>query len=98
MKKQLTIKNFLCLVLGAVIMQACNKKDGLPDSVTPIVFKVPNGWPKPVYNFANNPLTQQGVDLGRRLFYEGKLSKDGGFPCASCHQQLAAFGTYDPQP
>ncbi|GEO11203.1 cytochrome-c peroxidase [Segetibacter aerophilus] len=64
-------------------------------SPTPLEFKVPYGWPAPVYNFEKNPLTQEGVDLGRRLFYDGRLSKDGGFPCASCHQQIAAFGTYD---
>jgi len=31
------------------------------------------------------------VALGRKLFYEGRLSIDGNFPCASCHQQQAAF-------
>jgi cytochrome c peroxidase len=40
-------------------------------------------------------LTKEGIDLGRHLFYDGKLSKDGNFPCASCHQQFAAFATYD---
>ncbi len=37
----------------------------------------------------------QGFELGRKLFYDGKLSKDGNFPCASCHQQFAAFATYE---
>lgn len=76
-------------------MEACNKKGGLSNAVTPIEFKVPEGWPKPLYNFENNPLTQEGVNLGRKLFYDGKLSRDGAFPCSSCHQQIAAFGTFD---
>ncbi|NNV55582.1 cytochrome-c peroxidase [Limnovirga soli] len=61
----------------------------------PLAFVVPKGWPKPVYNFKQNPLTQEGFQLGRKLFYDGRLSKDGNFSCAACHQQFAAFTTYD---
>ena len=62
---------------------------------TIIPFLVPNGWPKPVYNFKKNPITIEGFELGRKLFYDGRLSKDGNYPCASCHQQFSAFATYD---
>lgn len=62
---------------------------------TPLKFKIPRGWPQPVYDFKNNPLTEEGFELGRKLFYDGRLSRDGNFPCASCHQQFAAFATYD---
>ncbi len=61
----------------------------------PLAFIVPAGWPQPVYNFKENPLTREGIELGRRLFYDGRLSRDGNFPCASCHQQFAAFATFD---
>ncbi|WP_176133139.1 cytochrome-c peroxidase [Hymenobacter sp. CRA2] len=40
---------------------------------------------------ADNPLTEEGVALGRRLFYEKQLSADGTISCASCHQQSKAF-------
>ena len=63
---------------------------------TPLKLKIPPGWPKPTSDiFANNPLTEEGFQLGRKLFYDGRLSKDGNFACASCHQQFAAFATYD---
>jgi cytochrome c peroxidase len=62
---------------------------------SPFPFLVPRGFPPPVYKFENNPRTKEGFELGRKLFYEGKLSKDGNFPCASCHQQFAAFATYE---
>jgi cytochrome c peroxidase len=39
----------------------------------------------------DNPLTVEGVELGRRLFYETKLSKNNTLSCASCHQQSRAF-------
>lgn len=58
-------------------------------------FVVPKGWTQPLYDFKQNPVTKEGFELGRKLFYDGRLSKDGNFPCASCHQQFAAFATYD---
>ena len=64
-------------------------------SATPMKFKIPKGFPGPQYKFENNPLTVEGFELGRKLFYDGRLSKDGNFPCASCHQQFAAFATFD---
>ena len=65
-------------------------------TATPLPLKLPKGWPTPNKNyFANNSITEQGFQLGRKLFYDGRLSKDGNFACASCHQQFAAFSTYD---
>jgi cytochrome c peroxidase len=40
---------------------------------------------------ANNPLTKEGVTLGRMLFYEKMLSNNNTVSCASCHQQSHAF-------
>ena len=40
---------------------------------------------------SDNPLTVQGVALGRMLFYEKALSLDGTMSCASCHRQEHAF-------
>ncbi|MES1219832.1 MAG: cytochrome c peroxidase [Bacteroidota bacterium] len=62
---------------------------------TPLKQEIPASFPQPVYRFQNNPLTEEGFTLGRKLFYDGRLSKDGNFPCASCHQQYAAFATFD---
>jgi cytochrome c peroxidase len=63
---------------------------------TPIPFVIPKGWPKPTTDiFSNNKLTEEGFQLGKKLFYDGNLSKDGQVSCASCHQQFAAFSNYD---
>jgi cytochrome c peroxidase len=40
---------------------------------------------------ADNPLTQDGVQLGRRLFYDPILSADSTMSCFSCHNQGLAF-------
>ncbi len=39
----------------------------------------------------NNPMTTEGVALGRALFYEKRLSSNGLLSCESCHQQKHAF-------
>jgi cytochrome c peroxidase len=39
----------------------------------------------------DNPLTEEGVALGRILFYDTILSQDSTISCASCHQQAKAF-------
>lgn len=39
----------------------------------------------------NNPTTKEGVALGRKLFYEKKLSADNSMSCGTCHQQKLAF-------
>ena len=39
----------------------------------------------------DNPLTVEGVKLGRMLFYETLLSKDNSQACASCHIQKDGF-------
>lgn len=38
-----------------------------------------------------NPTTPAKVELGRRLFYDVRLSKDGSMACSSCHEQARAF-------
>lgn len=58
-------------------------------------FVRPDGWPKPVYNFKHNPLTDDGFKLGRKLFFDPILSRDGSTSCASCHTQWSGFTHVD---
>jgi cytochrome c peroxidase len=89
-----TITIIIFLVLGSFLVNAC-KKSGGDSGPHPLSFIIPAGFPDPSYNFSTNPLTEEGFALGRKLFYDGLLSKDGNFPCASCHQQFAAFANFD---
>lgn len=59
-------------------------------------FQIPKGWPKPHTDyFAKNKLTEEGFQLGKKLFYDSRLSKDGEVSCATCHQPFGAFATFD---
>lgn len=62
---------------------------------TPVKFLSPKGWPAPAYNFKGNPLTKEGIALGKKLFYDPVLSSDNTVSCATCHEPSAAFATYD---
>jgi cytochrome c peroxidase len=53
-------------------------------------WQLPRGFPRPAVP-ADNPMTAEKVELGRHLFYDTRLSIDGSFSCATCHQQARAF-------
>ncbi|MBC7369639.1 MAG: cytochrome C peroxidase [Undibacterium sp.] len=57
---------------------------------TPLAFAVPTGFPQPELP-ADNPLTVEGVELGRRLFGDRRLSARDTQSCATCHRQELAF-------
>lgn len=54
-------------------------------------FQQPKNFPSAVYTFENNPVTKEGIELGRALFYDPILSADSSIACANCHQQVVAF-------
>lgn len=45
----------------------------------------------------DNPGTRASVVLGRRLFFDPRLSRDGRVSCASCHQPSHAFADTVPR-
>jgi cytochrome c peroxidase len=79
----------LLLILG------CQKDVAIPDSSAGISFNVPKDWPAPTYRFEGNPLSTAGFTLGRKLFYDTRLSKDNTVSCGTCHQGYAAFANFD---
>jgi cytochrome c peroxidase len=56
----------------------------------PFPFPVLQFFP-PMPSAADNPVTVEGAELGRYLFYDPILSADSTMKCASCHRQEAAF-------
>ncbi len=80
-------------LLGVVLIVNACKKDPNPDEFgggTPYPLVTPIGLPKMTIP-ANNPLTVEGVALGRKLFYDKILSADNTMSCASCHVQSYGF-------
>ncbi|MBT9393861.1 cytochrome-c peroxidase [Hymenobacter sp. NST-14] len=80
-----------------LLLASCGDKQKSDDSgqntyiPTPYVLSLPANLPRNVAIPADNPLTEEGVALGRKLFYEVRLSGNGTQSCGSCHQQSRAF-------
>lgn len=88
------IKYIAVLFFCILLVFACTKneeviKDPILIDETPFIL-THGALPAPNLP-ADNPLTVQGVELGRMLFYETMLSKDGTQSCASCHRQMDGF-------
>ncbi|MBM3399585.1 MAG: cytochrome-c peroxidase [Bacteroidetes bacterium] len=100
MKKGLV--GFCLLVAVAMMFNACRRDPSLPDEKTPYAVTYIN--PKSIFPDkygmpalpADNPLTEEGVFLGRMLFYDPVLSIDSSISCSSCHSQQHAFADLKP--
>lgn len=57
----------------------------------PLDVSIPSNFPGLVYNLSQNPPTQKGFELGKKIFYDGRLSSDGLISCGSCHIQQHGF-------
>ena len=92
----INIKYLTLFIVAAMLVFACSKSDddteepAITIDETPYELSIGNAFPEPDLP-ADNPLTIQGVKLGKMLFYETMLSKDGTQSCASCHRQLDGF-------
>lgn len=89
-----------CVVASFVLLLHLGgcKPEPKPDPGTgkpSIQFVVPANWPAPVYDYSGNPLTDEGFELGRQLFYDVRLSRDNSISCGSCHQAFSAFAQLD---
>jgi len=61
-----------------------------PVHTTSYEWHLPRGFPTPAVP-ADNPMSAEKVALGRRLFFEPRLSLTGRYSCASCHDPARAF-------
>lgn len=70
---------------------SCSKEENEEYQNLPINFQKPANFPDIAYDLSNNPLTEKGFELGKKLFYDGRLSSDGVVSCGFCHIQADAF-------
>lgn len=79
-------------VNGAVTAAGSGKSGGLNAVAVADGFdwRIPAWLPPPPVP-ADNPMSEVKVRLGRHLFHDQRLSRDGSISCASCHQQSRGF-------
>src|SRR4051812_26651116 len=84
------------LAVAGSFFTACKPDPSFdPVKAEDVIFTIPQGWPAPFYSFQNNTLTKDGFELGRKLFFDQRLSRDNSVSCGSCHQPFAAFAQLD---
>lgn len=79
---------FLILILIAIFLSC--KKEKVNAVPTPYQLEIPSHFPAMIIP-SDNPMTVEGVELGRKLFYEKMLSGDNSMSCASCHSPANVF-------
>ena len=84
------------IVFIVSVMVSCFDDDNGPGhSTTPYELPSIEGFPRELNVPADNPLTEEGVELGRYLFHDGRLSgrlhPDSLMSCATCHIQQDGF-------
>lgn len=89
------MKTSVLLIAISLLFVACHHEETETFSPTPYQLPSPLFFPT-VNNIPdNNPMTEEGVFLGRKLFYDYRLSgrsvETGITCCASCHHQEHGF-------
>lgn len=97
------MRNLLLLLLIIAFTQlGCRKDDPVVDppklnAATPYKLQIIKGFPTNLNIPADNPLTVEGVALGRYLFYDGRMrgylgsDPDSLMSCGTCHLQSKGF-------
>lgn len=93
----MTSRLCILIILCAALAAACRREtaEPLPAGHSPerVEFTVPWYFPQ-LEQPADNPATAEGIQLGRRLYYDPILSTNGpmaGRSCSSCHAQELGF-------
>ena len=82
------------IVVFAAVLTACKPDPSFaPEVAEEMKFEVPAGWPQPAYKFENNALTRDGFELGRKLFFDPRLSRGNTVSCGSCPTLLSLCTT-----
>ncbi len=92
---------YFLVIIGFIGLSQCHDTIDMPDvnnqdltnipySPVPYLPAVPSGFPA-LEQPADNPMTIDGIRLGRKLFYDPILSIDSTVSCSTCHKQKGSF-------
>lgn len=92
------ISYLLSLAVFIIVSTSSCRKDNPTDPAyhpTPYTIQIPRYFPTELNIPADNPMTMEGVILGRYLFYDGRISgrtsPDSLMSCSTCHMQIHGF-------
>lgn len=83
------MKTIVSIIVCSIVLWSCSTSESYVD--VPLALKIPSNFPPLTYNITQNPPTEMGFELGKKIFYDGRLSSDGDISCSFCHIQQNAF-------
>lgn len=81
----------ILIFFSLLLILSCSNNTEYVRVNAPMAFEQPSNFPALVYDLEANPPTEIGFELGKKLFYDGNLSRVGYISCGFCHEQNAAF-------
>ncbi len=79
-------------IILTLFFYACKEDEKPSLKTTPYELVIPTGFPEMTIP-EDNALTTEGVELGKKLYYDNILDKDQARACASCHLQEQSFSS-----
>lgn len=83
----------IAVAVVAMLLASCGKEP--PIHEPEVLMEVPDHFPPLVYESETFPISKERIALGRKLFYEPKLSSDNTISCGDCHAQVHAFADHN---
>ncbi|RYZ49701.1 MAG: cytochrome-c peroxidase, partial [Sphingobacteriales bacterium] len=94
MKKLIAVTLLLVCIFAVATLTGKEKTTKTVNGLTPYTIPLPDFvgiYFDKMPEDPDNPLTVEGIALGRQLFYDKKLSANQTLSCGSCHKQEFAF-------
>jgi len=93
--RRMMLMMMFIFIMSVIVISACKKDKDIPGEENPPAT-TPYTAPS-ISNFramprdAANPMTIEGIALGKKLFFDPVLSKDSSISCESCHRKEDGF-------
>jgi len=88
------MKNSWIYILSFLLLMSCSSKETETYTPVPVDLEIPQLFKEKLISPViptNNPLTKEGIALGKKLFFDKILSGNGTQSCATCHDPQKAF-------
>ncbi len=83
------------MIFAGLVILACSRKETteVQEGIHQYKLSIPAGLDPNYAKWipANNPLTAEKIELGKMLYFDPRLSKDGTVSCATCHNPILGY-------
>jgi cytochrome c peroxidase len=83
--------NYFLWVFALLLVGCSDNDESEAYTNLPLTVDIPSNFPAMAYDINRNPPTEKGFELGKKLFYDGRLASDNLVSCGFCHLQEYAF-------